>query len=208
MATDAGQSADEDLVARYRAGDGRALQRLLERYRRLATIKARSYFLVGGDLDDVQQEAMIGLYKAVRDFRPERQSSFRAFAELCVTRNVHTAIKMASRQKHMPLNGYVSISSISERLGDELLEAHHERDLADVIVAGEQFREIGRSLSEALSTLEADVLRLYVEGQTYQEIGERLGRHAKAIDNALQRVKRKVGSHLQARAAAELEAVA
>jgi RNA polymerase sporulation-specific sigma factor len=194
---------DEDLVARYQGGDQDALNTLLGRYRRFARAKARSYFLVGADSDDIEQEGMIGLYKAARDFQADRLVSFRAFAELCITRQVITAIKAATRQKHQPLNQYVSISGVrggddpSERTVEDLLNDHHMCDPADEVVSRERMDSMRRSMAEMLSGLEVDVLRLYVEGKSYQEIGNHLGRHVKSIDNALQRIKRKLDLHLQ-----------
>jgi RNA polymerase sporulation-specific sigma factor len=195
--------ADAALAARFQAGDRAALEVLVDRYRRFARAKSRGYFLVGGDADDIEQEALIGLYKAARDFRPEHLASFRAFAELCITRQIITAIKMATRQKHQPLNQYVSISGVrggddpGERTVEDLCFAHHGADPADHVVSGERMSAMRDSMAEVLSGLEVDVLRLYVEGRSYQEIGEQLGRHAKSIDNALQRIKRKLDTHLQ-----------
>jgi RNA polymerase sporulation-specific sigma factor len=203
--------SDPDLVARFHAGDRDALGVLLERYRRFARAKARGYFLVGADSDDIEQEGMIGLFKAARDFRPERQASFRAFAELCITRQVITAIKTATRQKHQPLNQYVSISGVrggddpSERSVEDLLDDHYVADPADTVISKERMDSMRRSMADMLSGLEVDVLRLYVEGKSYQEIGEHLGRHVKSIDNALQRIKRKLDAHLQEQAAVEAE---
>ena len=200
---------DDHLVALFRQGDLAALDLLLERYRRFARSKARTYFLVGADYDDIEQEGMIGLFKAVRDFRPDRQSSFRAFAELCVTRQVITAIKTATRQKHQPLNQYVSLSglrgseSADDRLVDDLLD-QQVPDPAEEVVSTESMAELRAMMAEMLSRLEVDVLRLYVEGRSYQEISALLGRHVKSIDNALQRIKRKLEAHLEARDAEEL----
>jgi RNA polymerase sporulation-specific sigma factor len=193
---------DEELVARSQAGDSLALELLLRRYRRFARSKARTYFLVGADAEDVEQEGLIGLYKAARDFRADRQSSFRAFAELCVTRQVISAIKGATRQKHQALNRYVSISGVrgsddpAEGAVEELLSDHRAADPADQVVSQEQIAAMRHSMSESLSSLEVEVLRLYVEGKTYNEIGDHLGRHVKSIDNALQRIKRKLDHHL------------
>src|SRR3954454_2043189 len=193
---------DDDLVARFQNGDGDALNALLERYRRFARSKARSYFIVGGDADDIEQEGMIGLFKAARDFRPDRQSSFRAFAELCITRQVITAIKTATRQKHQPLNGYVSISGVrggddpSERSVEDLLHDHHIGDPADEIISAERMDGLRATMADMLSGLEVDVLRLYVEGKSYQEISEHLVRHVKSIDNALQLIKRQFDVHI------------
>jgi RNA polymerase sporulation-specific sigma factor len=204
--------ADNDLVAMFRDGEVEALNVLLERYRRFARAKARGYFLIGADSDDIEQEGMIGLFKAVRDYRSDRQASFRAFAELCITRQIMTAVKAATRQKHQPLNRYVSLSGLrvvddpSEWWVEELLDDHHVPDPADEVVSGEGFAAMRASMAEMFSTLEVDVLRLYLEGRSYQEIGVLLGRHVKSIDNALQRIKRKLEAHLAARDAAELAA--
>ena len=201
------EMADDTLVARFQGGDEMAVAVLLERYRRFARAKARGYFLVGADSDDIEQEGLIGLYKAARDFRSDRQASFRAFAELCITRQVITAVKTATRQKHQPLNQYVSISNVrgsddpGERAVEDLLDDHHVSDPADEVIAGERMDSMRQSMDAMLSGLEVDVLRLYVEGNSYQEIGERLGRHVKSIDNALQRIKRKLDQHLQEREA-------
>ncbi len=200
---------DVELVDRLQRGCEGSLAALLARYRRFARAKARGYFLVGGDRDDVEQEALIGLFKAARDFRPEHQSSFRAFAELCITRQIITAIKTATRQKHQALNQYVSISArpgedAGPRDVEELIQLHrHTGDPADGLVAAERFVAMRRRLSEVLSRFEVEVLVLYVDGCTYQEIGERLDRHVKSIDNALQRIKRKLELHLLERAAAD-----
>ncbi|HMC41125.1 MAG TPA: RNA polymerase sporulation sigma factor SigH [Acidimicrobiales bacterium] len=194
--------SDEELAIRFQGGDAPALEVLIQRYRRFARAKTRTYFLVGADADDVEQEGMIGLYKAARDFRSDRQSSFRAFAELCVTRQVISAIKAATRQKHQPLNRYVSISGVrgsddpAEGAVEELLDDHRAADPADEVVSQEQIEHIRRSMAENLSTLEVEVLRLYVEGKSYNEIGSHLGRHVKSIDNALQRIKRKLDQHM------------
>ncbi len=205
----AADTPDDELVARFHGGDGCALDVLLQRYRRFARAKARTYFLVGADADDIEQEGLIGLYKAARDFRADRQSSFRAFAELCITRQVITAIKTATRHKHQPLNQYVSFSATrpddepNDRLVEKLLGSDHATDPAEQAISRERMEDMRRSMAEMLSVLEVDVLRLYVEGKSYQEISERLGRHVKSIDNALQRIKRKVDLHLQERAADE-----
>ena len=206
-----GDPPDDTLVARCRLGEEDALNLLLERYRRFAQAKARGYFIAGGDLDDLEQEGMIGLFKAVRDYRPEREASFRAFAELCITRQLITAIKTATRQKHRPLNQYVSLWGLrvvddpgpGDCLADEL--PHHQvPDPADELVSSEDLADMQASLARMLTGLEVDVLQLYVEGRSYQEIGEQLGRHVKSIDNALQRIKRKLDVHLQDQAAEDL----
>lgn len=200
--TSPSEASDEELALLFQSGDISAMETLIQRYRRFARAKTRTYFLVGADAEDVEQEGLIGLYKAARDFRADRQSSFRAFAELCVTRQVISAIKAATRQKHQPLNRYVSISGVrgsddpSEKAVEELLDDHRATDPADEVVSQEQIANIRRSMAENLSTLEVEVLRLYVEGKSYNEIGTHLGRHVKSIDNALQRIKRKLDYHM------------
>jgi RNA polymerase sporulation-specific sigma factor len=186
------------LIMAAQAGDETASATLCIKYRSFVRCKARSYFLAGADRDDVIQEGMIGLYKAIRDYRAERQSSFRSFAELCVTRQLITAIKTASRQKHSPLNSYVSLqrSATSEEEGDrvlsDILAARDVCDPADIVISAWEAASIKEGFTGTLSSFETDVLRLYVEGKSYCEIADRLGRHAKSVDNALQRVKRKV----------------
>ena len=199
--------SDEVLVRLFHEGDLGALDLLLARYRRFTRAKARGYFLAGGDTDDIEQEAMIGLFKAIRDFR-HGQSSFRAFAELCVTRQIMTAIKGACRQKHQPLNRYVSLWGLrviddpSERLVEELFD-QRVPDPADEVVSLEGQADMRAALATMLSSLEVDVLRLHLDGCSYQEISDRLGRHTKAVDNALQRIKRKLEAHLASPPAAE-----
>jgi RNA polymerase sporulation-specific sigma factor len=201
---------DQELAARFQGGDNRALDTLIDRYRRFARAKGRGYFLVGGDADDVEQEALIGLYKAARDFRPEHNASFRAFAELCITRHIITAIKTATRQKHQPLNQYLSISASrgtdesSERSVEDVLPGPADADPANRVVAAERLAAMRASMADRLSDLEIHVLSLYIEGNSYQEIGEQLGRHVKSIDNALQRIKRKLDQHLADERAADL----
>ncbi len=204
---------DGQLVTLVQAGDHDALRTLIERYRRFARAKGRSYFLVGGDADDVEQEALIGLYKAARDFRPEHLASFRAFAELCITRQIITAVKTATRQKHQPLNHYRSTSAVAAGGdGDDgsleaLLPSAVDGDPLDAILSREWVCSVRGMMADRLSPLEIDVLRLYVDGISYQEIGARLGRHAKSIDNALQRIKRKLEDHLEAEAEADASAL-
>ncbi|MDQ4091181.1 MAG: RNA polymerase sporulation sigma factor SigH [Actinomycetota bacterium] len=199
--------SDEVLVRLFHEGDLGSLDQLLARYRRFTRAKARGYFLAGGDTDDIEQEAMIGLFKAIRDFR-HGQSSFRAFAELCVTRQIMTAIKGACRQKHQPLNRYVSLWGLrviddpSERLVEELFD-QRVPDPADEVVSLEGQADMRAALATMLSSLEVDVLRLHLDGCSYQEISDRLGRHTKAVDNALQRIKRKLEAHLATPPAAE-----
>src|SRR3990170_2793439 len=193
---------DDDLVARFQGGDNDALDVLLQRYRRFTRAKARGYFLIGADSDDIEQEGMIGLFKAVRDFRPDRQASFRAFAELCITRQIITAIKTATRQKHQPLNSYVSLSrgyggsDDEDRAFVDVLVTDHAPDPADVVIDSEELSVIRSSMGRALSKFESQVMQLYVEGKSYQQIADMLGKHAKSIDNALQRIKRKLAAHI------------
>jgi RNA polymerase sporulation-specific sigma factor len=197
--------ADEELISRHRDGDERAMDALLTRYRNFARSKARSYFLVGADKEDIVQEAMIGLYKAVRDFSHEKETSFRAFAEVCVTRQIITAIKMATRQKHIPLNTYVSLSKplVTEEEPDralmDVLQTSQVTDPAELVISSEELRSMKMAFAEILSDFEIDVLHLYVEGKSYQEVAELLDRQVKAVDNALQRIKRKVELHLRSR---------
>jgi RNA polymerase sporulation-specific sigma factor len=202
------EASDEDIVELARAGDEIALEHLLIRYKNFTRVKARSYFLVGADREDIVQEGMIGLYKAIRDFQAERQSSFRAFAELCITRQIITAIKSATRQKHIPLNSYVSLNRpVSHEDGDQdrvlvdVLATHASADPVELVISSEEVRSMQTSFSEILSDLEAHVLHMYLEGKSYQEIAAGLKRHVKSIDNALQRIKRKVEAHMHRRRA-------
>jgi RNA polymerase sporulation-specific sigma factor len=195
--------ADEHLVARALSGSNDCLERLFDRYRPLVRAKTRSYFLAGADADDVFQEGLIGLYKAMRDFDPARQVSFRSFADLCVTRQIITAVKTATRHKHGPLNSYVSLHGEHD---DERRTATAEdrffadfTDPADSVVSAAELSALEAHVSRTLSALEADVLDRYVGGETYAEIADALDRHVKAIDNALQRIKRKIATYLHAR---------
>jgi RNA polymerase sporulation-specific sigma factor len=192
---------DELLVRSARDGDERALLELLERYRGFARAKARSYFLVGGDREDIVQEGMIGLYKAVRDFAEGHGSSFRSFAELCITRQILTAIKTATRQKHTPLNSYVSFDRPHDddpdrTIGDSLA-VESGADPLERLVEDDDLRQLQSTFDDVLSGLETEVLQLYVEGRSYQEIATQLGRRVKTIDNALQRIKRKLERALE-----------
>jgi RNA polymerase sporulation-specific sigma factor len=195
---------DESLVARAWLGDDGALAHILERYRGFVRGKARSYFLVGADREDVVQEGMIGLYKAIRDFDPSHESSFRAFADLCVTRQIITAIKSATRQKHGPLNSAVSlhVSVLDDEAdGGELMGsfASDAADPCDRVVSIEELADLERRFADILSELECEVLQRYIDGQSYAEIADALQRHVKTVDNALQRIKRKLDGALQSR---------
>jgi len=196
---------DLQLVLKARNGDSGALDVLIRRYTGFVRLKSSSYFLAGGDSDDLIQEGMIGLYKAVRDFSPEL-SSFRSFAELCVTRQIITAIKTATRFKHSPLNSYVSFSHTpagQESEGDctlgDALPGPSVDDPSVCVISTEELQSLVFTLGSGLSKLEADALKLYLEGESYEEMAERLGCDTKTIDNALQRVKRKVLAHQQSR---------
>src|SRR5216110_1577313 len=197
---------DLQLVMRARNGDGSALDALIRRYNGFVRLKASSYFLAGGDSEDLVQEGLVGLYKAVRDYRTDRESSFRNFAELCITRQIITAVKTASRNKHTPLNRYVSFSatpagaSDSEPTLDEVLPGPTAHDPVNQVISSEELRSLVACLSSVLSELESAVLSLYLDGHSYEAVAERLGCDTKTVDNALQRVKRKVGAHLDSRA--------
>ncbi len=198
------RGGDVALVRAAQTGDQHASCELVKRYRGLIRCKARSYYLVGADRDDIIQEGMIGLFKAIRDYDPGRQASFHSFAELCVTRQIITAVKSATRRKHSPLNGYVSLSRSAssadddgERLLSDILAARDVCDPAEIVIGAWETDFIRTGVVEALSPFEADVLRLYTGGSSYQDIAERLGRHTKAVDNALQRVKRKMETQIK-----------
>jgi RNA polymerase sporulation-specific sigma factor len=198
---------DEFLVALAKNGRPDAYDQLVRRYRRFVRVKSSSYFLLGGDADDLMQEGMLGLFKAIRDYKPERESSFRGFAELCITRQIITAVKTATRNKHTPLNQYVSFSQTPAAAGpdsdttlEEVLPGPSVRDPANQVIAGEELESLVSCLTSVLSELESQVLALYLDGHSYEVIGERLDCDTKTVDNALQRVKRKVGIHLASRA--------
>jgi RNA polymerase sporulation-specific sigma factor len=196
---------DHYLVALAKEGRSDAYDAIIRRYRGFVRLKASSYFLLGGESDDLIQEGLLGLYKAVRDYRTDRESSFRNFAELCITRQIITAVKTATRNKHTPLNGYVSFSatpagsSVSEPTLDEMLPGSTVHDPVNQVISSEELRSLVGCLSTVLSELESRVLSLYLDGYSYTAVGEKLGCDCKTVDNALQRVKRKVGAHLAAR---------
>jgi RNA polymerase sporulation-specific sigma factor len=198
--------SDEEIVVDSRTQSGTVAQEyLLNKYRNFVRAKARSYFLIGAEREDIIQEGMIGLYKAIRDFRSEKLSSFRAFAELCVTRQIITAIKTATRQKHIPLNSYISLNKPiyeedSDRTLLDILSGNKITDPEELIISREEFLNIEEKLNQILSELEWRVLMSYLDGKSYQEIAIELSRHVKSIDNALQRVKRKLEKYLETRA--------
>ena len=194
--------ADEQVVGLAQQGDSVAVEYLLSKYKNFVRSKARSYFLIGADHEDIVQEGMIGLYKAIRDFKSEKLTSFRAFAELCVTRQIITAIKTATRQKHIPLNSYVSLNKpiYDEESDRTLLDVISEDVPSDpeaMIIDREDLSFIEGRIGEMLSDLEKQVLVLYMEGKSYVEISEAMGRHVKSVDNALQRIKRKLQKYLE-----------
>ena len=195
---------DENVVELARDGDVVAQEYLVHKYKNFVRAKARSYFLIGADKEDIIQEGMIGLYKAIRDFRSDKLASFRAFAELCITRQIITAIKTATRQKHIPLNSYVSLNKPiydedSDRTLLDVISGTRITDPEELIISREEFADIEEKMGEILSSLEWKVLMYYLEGKSYQEIALDLGRHVKSIDNALQRVKRKLERYLESR---------
>jgi RNA polymerase sporulation-specific sigma factor len=197
---------DLQLVLRARNGDGAALDVLIRRYTGFVRLKASSYFLAGGDSEDLVHEGLIGLYKAVRDFRADKETSFRSFAELCVTRQIITAIKTATRFKHAPLNTYVSFShtpagqeSDSECTLGDALPGPSVDDPSVCVISTEELQSLVFTLGTGLSQLEADALRLYLEGSSYEAMADDLGCDTKTIDNALQRVKRKILTHQKTR---------
>jgi RNA polymerase sporulation-specific sigma factor len=193
---------DLQLVIRARNGDSRSMDTLIRRYTGFVRLKASSYFLAGGDSEDLIQEGLIGLYKAVRDFRSDKETSFRSFAELCITRQIITAIKTATRFKHAPLNTYVSFSQTpagQESDGDCTLGDALPGSIVDepsiCVISTEELQSLVFCLGTGLSKLEAEALRLYLEGSSYEEMAVDLAVDTKTIDNALQRVKRKILQH-------------
>lgn len=195
---------EESVVEQARDGDDRASEYLIRKYKNFVRSKARSYFLIGADKEDIIQEGMIGLFKAIRDYQPDRISSFRAFAELCITRQIITAIKTATRQKHIPLNSYVSLNKPiydedSDRTLLDVLSSSRVSDPEELLISREELGSIESKIGEILSGLEWQVLTYYLQGKSYQEIATDLDRHVKSIDNALQRVKRKLERFLELR---------
>ncbi len=195
---------DEEIVIEAQKKNVRAQEYLINKYKNFVKAKAKSYFLIGADKEDIYQEGMIGLYKAIRDFKADRLSSFRAFAEICVTRQIITAIKTATRQKHIPLNTYISLNKPiydeeSDRTLLDVLSGAKITDPEELVISREEVISIQNEIGEVLSELEMEVLMSYLDGKSYQEIACDLDRHAKSIDNALQRVKRKLEKCLSKR---------
>ena len=197
-----GEKTDEEIVAFAQTGDSVALEYMLGKYKNFVRSKARSYFLIGADHEDIVQEGMIGLYKAIRDFRADKLSSFRQFADICITRQIITAIKTATRQKHVPLNSYVSLNKPiydeeSDRTLMDVIVEGHAQNPEELIIGREDIMSVRDRVDEVLSSLEQEVLSAYLDGKSYQEIADKLGRHVKSIDNALQRVKRKLEKFME-----------
>lgn len=196
------QQEEYEIVKRAANGDRMALEYIMAKYKNFVRAKAKSYFLIGADREDIVQEGMIGLYKAIRDFDETKAHSFRAFAEVCITRQIITAIKTATRQKHIPLNTYVSLSKPiyddeSERTLLDIITASMVTNPEELIISKEELKNIENKINELLSDLEQEVLGLYLNGKSYQEIADIIGKEPKSIDNALQRVKRKLEKHLE-----------
>ncbi|MGE5328370.1 MAG: RNA polymerase sporulation sigma factor SigH [Deltaproteobacteria bacterium] len=192
---------DEELVENAKQGSSQALEYIINKYKNFVRAKARTYFLIGADREDIIQEGMIGLFKAIRDYKEDKLSSFRAFAELCITRQIITAIKTATRQKHIPLNSYVSLNKPlfdeeSDRTLMDMLSEVSISDPEELMINREDFNNIELKMGEVLSGLELEVLDSYLQGKSYFEISKDLNRQVKSIDNALQRVKRKLEKYL------------
>ena len=203
MYQDYDSMTDEEVALLAQQGDTDASEYLLNKYKNFVRSKARSYFLVGADHEDIVQEGMIGLYKAIRDYRSDRLSSFRAFAELCVTRQILTAIKGATRKKHQPLNTYVSLNQpvyepgSTDRTLMDVLSGMGVSDPEEMLIGRENMEAMARDIEEKLSPLEKQVLGLYLKGLSYQQIGQLLQKPPKSIDNAIQRVKKKLEEHVR-----------
>ena len=195
---------DDNMVFRAKAGDEKSLNHILRKYRNFVRSKAKPFFIVGADKEDILQEGMIGLFKAIRDYDEEKTVSFRAFAELCVTRQIITAVKAATRQKHIPLNSYISLNKpMSEEDPDktlmDMMKNSHISDPEQLIISKEEMKLIEEKTKEMLSEFETRVLSLYLKGYSYNEISEKLCKHPKSVDNALQRIKRKFEKYLEQR---------
>ena len=205
MAISAGQEEDLKLIEKARSGQLSAFEKIISKYHSFVKLKASSYFMSGGDTDDLVQEGLIGLHKAIRDYRDDREASFRSFAELCITRQIITAIKTASRQKHTPLNSYLSLSHspTSHEEGEcslvDILPGSPIHDPLNQVISSEEVESLKDCLTRLLSVLETSVLSLYLEGLSYEQIADKLGCDTKSVDNALQRIKRKVDLHIQSR---------
>lgn len=195
--------SDEEIIALSKSGDGFATEYILKKYRNFVRAKSRTYFLIGADKEDIIQEGMIGLYKAIRDYNPDAGSGFKSFAELCITRQIITAIKTATRQKHIPLNSYVSLSkpvfendNDNERILLDTFVEHKKLNPEEIMIDKERFYSIEEKISQILSKLEWNVLSNYLDGKNYAEIAAQIGKSEKSIDNALQRIKKKIEKHI------------
>ncbi len=186
------QMADEKVIGLYRDGDNDAMDYILDKYKNVVRSKARTMFIIGGENDDLIQEGMIGLYKAIRDYNMDKEASFATFASVCINRQIYTAVNASNRKKHSPLNTYVSISGLSKEDTDIEAVNQHERNPEDLFIDKENVSMIEYSLERELSKFEKEVLRMYIEGAGYVEIAERMDKKPKSIDNALQRIKSKV----------------
>ena len=201
---DNSQQDEYDIVLKASKGDKIALEYIIKRYKNFVKAKAKSYFLIGADKEDIIQEGMIGLYKAVRDFDASKTNSFKGFADICITRQIITAIKTATRQKHIPLNSYISLNKPvydeeSERTLLDIIATSIVTDPEELIISKEELKHIESKMNELLSDLELQVVEYYLNGKSYQYIADKLKRDVKSIDNALQRVKRKLEKHLENR---------
>lgn len=193
--------SDKELIELSRSGDGYATEFLLEKYRNFVRARSRTYFLIGADREDIIQEGMIGLYKAIRDYKPDAQASFKSFAELCITRQIITAIKTATRQKHIPLNSYISLSKPiyddeNERILLDVVNERKKIDPEEIMINKERFKLLEKKLSQILSKLEWKVLTNYLDGKSYSEIAANVNKSEKSIDNALQRIKKKIEKNI------------
>ena len=201
---DNSQQDEYDIVLKASKGDKIALDYIIKKYKNFVKAKAKSYFLIGADKEDIIQEGMIGLYKAVRDFDASKTNSFKGFADICITRQIITAIKTATRQKHIPLNSYISLNKPvydeeSERTLLDIIATSIVTDPEELIISKEELKHIESKMNELLSDLELQVVEYYLNGKSYQYIADKLKRDVKSIDNALQRVKRKLEKHLENR---------
>ena len=201
---DNSQQDEYDIVLKASKGDKIALEYIIKKYKNFVKAKAKSYFLIGADKEDIIQEGMIGLYKAVRDFDASKTNSFKGFADICITRQIITAIKTATRQKHIPLNSYISLNKPvydeeSERTLLDIIATSIVTDPEELIISKEELKQIESKMNELLSDLELQVVEYYLNGKSYQYIADKLKRDVKSIDNALQRVKRKLEKHLENR---------
>ncbi len=202
MATDYTALDDIKLVEMSQSGDRRAADTLVDRYKSFVKVKTRAYFLVGADRDDIVQEGMIGLYKAIRDYSPDKQASFKYFADICITRQIITAVKTATRQKHAPLNSYVSLSKPayedeSERTLIEMLSLRTSLNPEEIMIDQENLKATEQKIRKSLSKFELQVMELYISGKSYTEIAVQLEKEPKSIDNAIQRVKKKIQKNLE-----------